>query len=145
MDIVNHALAVHLQKQADGNQLRIVEVIYIRILDAGLLIRPPYRASHSSDPRAILRDRLDFHCVARRVAWMRADDGDIESRPSKRPAFLVKNAGIDRRMDGGQVNDSKAPRPVARIVRSRHCKGGIGEGLSETTGANISETIFAAE
>jgi hypothetical protein len=50
-------------------------------------------------------DGSDMHFISDDIFGMRADDGDMEACAGERAAFLMKNARIERTVNGRHVHD----------------------------------------
>src|SRR5262249_43944743 len=108
MDVVDDVLAAFAKKKRNGDQLRVMKMVDIRVQAFCGLKHLPNGSRHSCESRTMLLDRPDAHLFFHSVQGMRADNGDIESGAGERPALFLEDARIQRAMDGRQMNDFKA-------------------------------------
>ncbi len=104
VDVIDHALPSCPKKQANGNELRIMKMIDICRLLLGLLEEAPRRLGHPPRARRLNLDRFNVDAIFDQILCVRANDDHFKACARQRSALFVKNAMIQGRMDGRQVN-----------------------------------------
>ena len=110
--VVDDGGAGQPEQRRDREQLRVVEVVDLRLITNSGAKDVPHRERHAGDSAAPRGHEVHRATGDRRIWRLGADEDDLEAGVRERPALLDGDSRIVGRMDRAEVSDLDGSHPT---------------------------------